>query len=418
MLGDLVLAQKIVLSLVIGALVGLERERATPKKVFAGVRTFTLVCLIGLLSTFVSEEIIMNKAVIVIVFFTISVLTILSYMNKLSDHKAFGLTTQMAFILTFIIGLIIYYDQYPYLISISLCILITFILIIRHRLHSIVKKITRKEIWNAVIFAILTFIILPMLPNRTIDPFNSINLHLVWLMIVLILSVGFASYIIMKMFGASRGMVITGILGGFASSTAVVLSMSEKAKENKKILYSAAFAVVIACSTMFIRMIIFSSVISLNVGLALLIPLTVLGAVGFFSSVPVWKKSSTKTTVDIGSPLTLKIALLFGIFFILIMFFSKILRSYFGDAGIYPIALIGGLIDVDALTISLSSMTLSGLSTQTAVAGIIIAALSNTFFKWFLIRWMGTKKMSLEVGKTFSILIVVGISMLAFLLII
>jgi uncharacterized membrane protein (DUF4010 family) len=416
MLENFVLFQKIVLSLAIGALVGIEREKRGRGELAEGLRTFMLVCLFGVLSG-VFSDILQSNLPFLIAFFSVGVLTVFGYITK-TRHGHLGLTTEIAFLSTFAIGIIIFFDSYPYFLSISLGILLTFVLISKEVLHRFAKQLKIKEIRDAVVFAILTFVILPMLPNRTVDPFNALNPFVIWLSIVFVLSISFAGYIAMKVFGTKRGLALTGLFGGLASSTGVAIAMAENIRKNKRILYSATFAVIIASSTMFLRMIAVSSIFNFEVGLRLALPLAILAFAGYLLSFISWKKMlREKTSLSISSPLALKSALKFGVFFTAVLFISSLAKNYLGPLGLYVVALIAGLVEVDAVTISYSSLVVlnSAISPIVAANGILIAALANTFSKWMLVNWFGSRKMGLEVGKVFAVFIALGILFLLFL---
>lgn len=415
MIDNFLLFQKILLSLALGALVGIEREKRGKGELPEGLRTFVLVCLLGFLSALFSDMFKSNLSFL-IAFFSVGALTALGYVAK-TKRGHLGMTTEIAFLTMFAIGVIIFFDSYPYFLSISLGILLTFILIFKEMLHKFAKHLKIKEIRDAVIFAILTFIILPLLPNKTVDPFNALNPFVIWLSLVLVLSIGFVGYIAMKTLGSKMGLVLTGLLGGVASSTAVSVSMAEKVRQNKKLLYSATFAVIIASSTMLLRTAFVSSVVNYNVGFLLLIPFSVIAFGGYLLSYLSWRKSmKEKPVLEIGSPLALKPAIKFTIIFVIILLLSKIAQNHFGYQGIYLIAIIAGLVELDAINISLSSLALTGLSPFTAVAGIILACISNTISKLVLVRWLGTKEMAVEVGKVFAVIVALGVFML-FLLI-
>lgn len=407
---DFILLQKILLSLGIGILIGLERQRRGKGELVAGVRTFTLVCLFGLVSAFISEIFGSNLPTLIAFFATCS-LTVCAYVIRAMKTKFLGITTEIAFILTFLIGLLIYYDKYPYFLSVTMGILLTFILVSKESLHKFARGLKRKEIRDAVIFGMITFVILPILPNYTVDPFNALNPYLIWLSLVFVLSISFVGYIAMKIFGTKKGLALTGLFGGLASSTSVAIVMAENVRRDRKLLKSATFAVVVASTTMFLRTVVVSSFFNTTVALGLIVPLCLIATLGYSSSYFIWKKiKKSKKTINIGSPLTLTPALKFALFFMLILLVSKLGKIYFGQMGIYFIALLAGLVEVDAITISLSSLT--NLQPTVAINGIIIACLANTFSKWFLVNWIGTRKISMEVGKIFAVLLLVGIAIL------
>ncbi len=409
---EAILFQKILLSIAIGALIGLERERRAKGETFAGIRTFILVTLLGVLVGYTSQ-VVNNFIPIYLSLFSIGLLAVASYIAKYRFKKYIGLTTEVALILSFVIGLLFFFESYPYYLPITLGILLTLILLIKEPLHGFAKHLKESEIRSAVIFAILAFVILPLLPNNPVDPFGALNPYTIWLSIVLILLISFVSYAAMKIFGAKIGLALTGVFGGFVSSTAVAISMSERVKHNKKILYSAVFAIVIASSTMFLRQFFVTSIFNPNLMIAASVPLLVLGMSGYALSYLIWKKiSNLKTGIDIGSPLAFKPALQFTLFFILILLVSSLAQRYVGIMGLLLVAIVGGLVDVDAITISLATLSLTSLSPLVAIVGIVLAGLSNTLSKWFIVHWLGTKQMSKEIGKIFTTLVIIGILLL------
>jgi|SRR3989338_1715724 len=417
MLTDILLVQKILISLLLGAVVGLEREKRAKQEAFAGVRTFTLVCFLGFLSVYISQDIVGNAIPTILTFSTVAILTILSYVHKILKSKHQGLTTEIAFIITFIVGVLIYFQNYPYFLPVSIMILMTFILAAKERLHNVAHHITKREIWSALIFGIIAFVVFPLIPDTTFDPWAAVNPHMVWLSAVLVLSMSFAGYIAMKIFGAKIGLELTGIFGGLASSTAVSINMAEKVKKNKRILHSASFAVIFASSTMFLRSIVIAYFFNQSVGISLIAPFILFGITGYILSFIILRKSmKERPTISIGSPISLKPVFKFALFFTSILLLSRVSQIYLGQNGIFLASFLGGLIDIDASLISLVTLTASSsLPVATATSGIIIAGIANTISKLFLIKLLGTTEMVKEVGKVFTVLIVQGIIILALL---
>ena len=399
---------KIVLSLAMGALIGIERQRRWKGELAQGLRTFTIVCMLGTLSGYFSAML-NNILPLIISFVVVGLLTIFGYIAK-TKRKHIGLTTEIAFLLTFFIGVIIFYDSFPYYLSVSLGILLAFILSTKEILHKFVEHLTMKEIQDAMLFAIIAFVIFPILPNTTIDPFNSINPFMIWAAVVTVLSISFVGYVFMKLLGPKVGTIITGLFGGLASSVGVAISMASNVKKNKKILYSAVFAVCIASSTMFLRMFVITSIFNLSVATRLLVPLALLGLAGYLLSfVNLKNMIKEKAEITLKSPIDLKSAIRFGLLFAAIMLLSSVFKIYFGPSSIFIIALLGGLIEVDAVIISLASLTPASISIVAAVEGIILAGLANTLSKFLLVYFMGTKKMAWEVGRVLLVLISLGI---------
>lgn len=401
---------KLLLSLALGALIGIERERKGKGELVEGMRTFILVSFLATLSAYFGE--IFNSFFILIITFVFAgILTVFGYISK-TKKKHVGLTTEIAFLLTFIIGLVVYYDNYPYLLSIASGLILTLVLASKGRMHHFAKHLTEQEVYDAIIFAIITFVILPILPNSTL--YNLFNPFLVWLSIVLVLTMSFSGYIAMKIFGVRKGIALTGVLGGFASSTAVSVAMSEETKKFPKIFNSAAFAVTIASSTMFLRMLALDFVVNPAVAVKTFLPLVALGIIGYFLSFLNWKKKK-ETKITLSSPLAFKSAFGFGVFFVVVFFLSRIIENYVGNTGMLLFAFIAGLVEVDAINITLATLAITSISPITAMQGIILAALANTVSKWGLTRFLGTSELAKDVGKVFMCLVAAGVAFLFFL---
>ncbi len=403
--------EKIILSLAIGALIGIEREwRAKKsKEIFAGVRTFILICLFGVLTPYIAQ-LISSVWLVYVGMAAVAGMVLISYYVNFKKFGSVGLTTEIAFFLTYIIGMLLFFEAQPYFISISLGIILTLILFSLEPLHKFAHKRSKKEVRDAIIFAALVFIVLPLLPKAPIDPYGAINPYLVWLSMVVVMSVSFAGYVAMKLLG-SRGLGLTGFFGGLASSTSVTISMASMAKRNKKIIKSAVFAIIIAASTMFFRMLFVVSFFDYAIAFALLPALAALGVVGYVMSYITWKKiGRTRTAIKLTSPISFKPIFQFMIIFVAVLFASHMAKLYFPSA-IYPIAALSGIFDVDAITISLASLSAvpNGMPLSTAINAIIIAALSNTLSKMLLARWIGGKKVWKEIKKAFVPLLVAGI---------
>jgi len=409
---NILLLQKILLALAIGALIGIERERRRIREeIFAGVRTFMLTCLFGLLTGYLSQ-LFSSCLPIYIGLATVCSIAIVSYGLKSAKTRRVGLTTRTAFILAFIIGVIVFYEDYPYLISISLGVITTLLLLSKESLHKFARGLKKNEIRDAILFAIIAFIILPLLPNKPLDLFPAINPYVVWLVVVAILGISFFAYVAIKALG-SHGLVLTGLFGGFSSSTQLALVVANDVKRHKRLLYSSAFAVVIASSLMFFRQIIISLFFNVSLVQAI-IPFSLVGGLGISLSYLLWKKSKKeKASISLSSPLALKPAFGFLAYLVFILLLTGFVRKYFAPKAIYLVAFLNGLVDVDAITISLATASASGLSPLVAVNGMLIAATTNTLSKWFLIKWVGAEKLAEEVKKFFLALIVVCVFLLA-----
>ncbi|MBU2440699.1 MAG: DUF4010 domain-containing protein, partial [Nanoarchaeota archaeon] len=297
---------------------------------------------------------------------------------------------------------------------------LTLFLSLKDPLHHLAKKINKEDIYSTLKFAIIAFVILPFLPNQAFGPFDVFNPYKIWLVVVLISGISFVGYIAMKAVGAKKGMGLTGFLGGFVSSTAVSMSMSQNSKTIPKIVNPFVFAMVIASSTMFFRVLVVVGILNKTLLPKLLIPLITMGAVGVIAAIIVWtKKEKTPTDtkkVNINSPFTLKPALKFAIFFVIILFISKIGFMYLGSKGMYLTALLSGLADVDALTVSVAQLTGGGgLAVNVGVIAIVIATITNTVVKAGIANIFGGKEFRKKINFIFGAIILAGLISLFFI---
>lgn len=389
---------EILLSIAIGALIGIERQRRARGEIFAGVRTFMLVSLFGYLSAFLTSY---SESLIPIYIGLIGICALsgLSYFLTYKKVKAVGLTTEVAFILTFLIGILIYFDTFPYLLPISLGTIVTLILFGKEASHKFARHLTKKELRDAIIFVILAFIILPLLPTEPVDPYGAFNPYLIWFSLVLLLGMSFAAYVALKVFG-TKGLLLSGFLGGLVSSTSVTAAMAGRVKEKSGLIHVASSATVLASSTMFLRSLLVVSIFNLSAALSLLTPFLCLGFVGFLVSYLMWMKTKTgrREIVKVTSPLSFKLAAKFTLLFALILTVTRIVRTFYGTELIYPVSFISGLLDVDAIAISLATL---GIGDRIISKGIILATAANTLFKMFLFSCIGGKKASKEIWKIF-----------------
>lgn len=404
---------KLLLALGIGALVGVEREQRGKGEFAQGVRTFTLVSILGTLSAHFS--ILINSFFpFYIAFTTTGILTALGYLSKTKKGR-YGLTTEFAFLLTFLLGVLVYFDQFPFYLSVSSAILLTFLLASKELLHAFSKHLKREEIWSAAFFAILSFVVLPVLPNYPIDPFGIFNPFLVWASVVVVLSISFIAYIIMKIFKSREGIFLTGVLGGMVSSTAVTLSMIEETKKNRKLLKVATVSILLASATMFLRVFFLASIFNFDLAPLIFPPFFVLAILNFLLTIPLAKKvEKRRSPIVLTSPLQFKVAFFFAALFISTLILINLAELYFGDEAVYLISLIAGLANMDAIAISLSSSAFVVIPPSVAVKGLILASISNTFSKWFLALVLKEREIAFSLIKIFLFLILVGIAMLFF----
>ncbi len=393
---------KLVIAVAVGGLIGIERERKST--IIAGVRTFTLTSVFGMLASRFAGEI--NSLILVAALLFIGAMSAEAYWIKSTKLKTFGITTMMALAITFFLGVAV--DKGYLLGSAMASVIITFLLASKEILQQLARSLTQVEIIDALKFGIVSVVVLPVLPNRTIDPWGLFNPYLTWLMVALVLGISFVAYIAMKVLGLNRGVGVTGILAGMVSSTAVTTIMAEKVKKNPKMVEHAVIVIVLASSIMFIRTEIISAVINLQVARQMLFAMLAAALAGTSESLV--KISRFKETItgkmEFGSPFAFSPAIKFAAFFAAILALSQLTTTYFGTSGVYIVSVLGGIVNLDAITISMSSLALSGkIAVGAAANAIVLACFVNTLVKWALSYAFGNKYMAMRVGKAFMIII-------------
>ena len=402
------------LAIALGALIGLEREYARYRNkghAYAGIRTFPLIALAGALAALLGQALSIWILLISIGFMGIFVI-VAYYVTAELDRTHIGTTSEIAGFITFFIGILTFYQQY--LLAVALTALTALILYARSLLHHFAEKLTRKEMLDTIVFVLLAFVILPLLPNNSYGPFEIFNPYITGLMVVLISGISFVGYGLMKWFG-ERGIGLSGIFGGLVSSTVVTMDLAQRSKKEKAF-YALALGVILANGIMFIRVLFEVFVVHRPLFVKLLIPLLVLSGITAIFSFFLWRKiKKVKSKVALSSPLALVPAVKFALFFSFMIAVVKVTEMYLSSRGVYIVSFFSGFANVDAISLSLSQLARGNLAVDVAARGIIIAALTNIAVKGGMAYWFGGKAFRNLVVGLFSVLIVFGIVMIIWL---
>ena len=384
----------------IGLLIGIERgwsgRLEDEGDRVAGIRTFSLVGLFGGVWTEVSRFV--NEWILAVAFLSLAALVIASYIikAKVEEEKDLGITTEVALLLTFTLSSWAAFGYHVY--ALGATVIVISLLSLKPTLHRWLHKIEVKEIYAGIKLLIITVILLPLLPNKGYGPWEAINPHWVWWMVVLISGLSFIGYILIKYLGEDKGTMLTAITGGLASSTAVTLSLAQFARQQKKIASGIFIAgVLVASSIMFVRVGIEVAVVNYSLLFPLWIPLTTMLILTLGSGFWLWQKhlqlEDDQPPIELKNPLQFFTALQFGLLLGVILLLATAMEKWYGDQGIYLLALFSGLMDVDAITLSLSRMAEEGTDPSVATLGIVIAVITNTIVKAGLFMfWAGYNK--------------------------
>jgi len=401
-------------ALVIGALIGLEREFFQQKEDspdFAGIRTFSLIALLGSVSSYLAADFGIILAALALGGLILMILV--SYSGALVRSKTeTGITTEVAAILTFLFGVLVMGDHAS--VAIALAVITSLLLTFKGKLHGFIRNMSVDDIHVTLQFALVAAVILPLLPNRTIDPLGLLNPFQIWLMVVFVSGIGFSGYVLMKILGPSRGINLMGILGGLASSTATTISFSSASREYPQMAQHYARAVVLASTVMFPRVLFLILVIHPPLAYRVIIPFTLMLLTGLIFIFVSQKSKSPETEAihpeyKITNPLKLSTAIKFGLLFAFVLIVVEYSQKIFGSSGVYLASFLTGLTDVDAITLSVTRLAESTqLSSDVAGMSVIIAALMNTVSKGAISYFSGTPELRGPIIRAFILMVLVG----------
>ena len=371
----------------IGLLIGIQRESTyddPEKRLFAGVRTFGLLSLAGYTAALVSSQ--LNSALPFIGMIVVyGALMTLNYSADLKLGKP-GMTTEVAALIVFGIGAMCYWDLI--LLAAAMGVSVTVLLSLKAQFRAFTMAITKQDVYATLTFAVISLVVLPVLPNQTfnvIPPFDILNPYKIWLMVVFTSGISFLGYIMIKIIGVSRGILLTGLLGGLASSTAVTLSFSQRSKTVEKLARPFTLAIITAWTVMFFRVLIIVFTLQSNLAQHLILPIGIIAVVAVAYSVFLYISQRGGSTEDLEfvNPFELGPALKLGAMFAVILVVARAAQLGFGNVGVYVSSFVSGLLDVDAIAFTM--IDLVGGTTKLDVGvgsrAIVIAAFANTLFK-------------------------------------
>ncbi len=410
---DELFVQNSVLALVLGFIIGLEREMHTiyaqKKKDFGGSRTFSMIALFGFLSAWFSTFIpyFFLISTVIIGLFLVSTYVVNSF-----DNGEKGSTTEFSAMVTFLIGAMLQFSS-P-MLSVFVAIMVLFVLNIKDKIQEYEKTIAKHELNAAIMFMMMTFVILPILPDRSIDPLGLVNLYRIWIMVLLVAGISFFGYIAIRFFGTAHGIGVAGLFGGLVSSTAVAMNMARRLHENGFFAKNFAIGITLASSMMLIRAGVEVWVINPPLAHAFLIPIAVGTLSGYLYIGYLYitsKRENISQDFKFSNPFDLQEALMLGLIFGATLAIIGIVNRYMGDAGVLAAAFVSGFADVDAIILSLSTLSKTTLNPLTAQYAIVLAIVSNSIVKMILVLVLG--KMVLFRLVFFYYLIAIGTFMLS-----
>ncbi len=363
----------------------MERERTPSAK--AGLRTFTLVALFGTMSALLSAQ--TNSAwVLAGGLLVVGGMMVAAYAREPDNDGDPGTTTIAAIVLCYGLGAMVWYGYHQ--LAIMLAVVATLLLYFKHELHDITHQLTQREVISFLQFAVLSLVILPLLPNQNYGPYNALNPYQIWWMVVLISGVSLAGYAALRIVGQRHGTALMGLLGGLVSSTATTLIYARHSRDNAALTHIAVVVILLANLVVLVRLGVLAAVLSPGL-LPALLPILGSGLVaGLVCTAIFWRGNDTLPELALGNPTELRTALSFGAVYGVVLFAAAWLSDYAGSRGLYTVALVSGLTDVDPITLSSLRLHELGKLTQTeVVTAISIAYVANMAFKFGMIVFIG-----------------------------
>jgi uncharacterized membrane protein (DUF4010 family) len=400
-------------AIAIGFFIGLQREFShggEGKTIPAGERTFALLALSGALAAMGSEQF-RQPLIFFGLLIATGLLVVVGYVFKARNGHV-GMTTEAAILVTVLLGGLCYWNFVG--VAVAIAVVTTLLLSLKLETDRLVESLTRKDVNTALQFAIVSAIVLPVLPNQSFfpPPFDVLNPFKIWLMVVFISGISFLGYVLIKVLKGERGLGMTGFLGGLVSSTAVTLSLAQRSNK-KKISRLLGFAILLSWTVMVPRVLVQVGVLNLDLFIASWLPLAAVGLVtlGYALFLYVARPEVNSEKIVLQNPFDIMTALRFGLVYAVILLVSRAAQLFFGVQGVLLSSFLAGFSDLNAITLSLAELSRSGgLSEQVATQGLVIAASTNTLFKGLIVMQLGSPALRKVVLPGMILVLAVGLT--------
>lgn len=415
-------------ALAIGLLIGTQRafqhhNEDSGGASFAGIRTFPLLALAGAMGAYLGG--LVGSAWVVVAVLGVVGAFVVSAYRASAENGEFGMTTEVAALVTVLAGALCLTGALGVVVALGVATAI--LLEIKPEARRFVRALKDEELEAALKFAAVSALILPVLPDETYGPppFDVVSPFKVWLMVVFISGISFLGYVLTKVVGATRGVGLTGLVGGLASSTATTLSFAERSQARASLSGALAMGVFVAWAVMFARVLVEAGVVNPALLGAVWPAITAGGVAGLGYAAFLWmrnRKAEAEGEVEperkdaFSNPFAFKSALVFGALYAVILVGSKAAEMYLGTTGLYASAIASGLADVDAVTLSMAELSRPGgsVSLDTAATAVALAAASNTVVKGGIVVATGAAGMKKAIvpGTLLVLAAMLGVALL------
>ncbi|MBK8816632.1 MAG: MgtC/SapB family protein [Methylococcaceae bacterium] len=400
--------QNLGVALAIGLLISLERgwharTRSEGMRI-AGLRTYGIIAMLGNLLGVLALQ--TNVLLTAIGFLSLTAILLVAYSKSLSKFEDFSITSVIATLVCFTLGTLTVFGHAK--LASSSAVVIALLLSFKPLLHGWMNKLEQLELEATLKLLLISVVMLPILPDRGFGPWEIFNPYLIWWMVVLIAGISYLGYFSIKIVGDKHGPVLTGLLGGLVSSTAVTLNLARLSKGNPAMRNAFSAGILTACATMFVRSLVLASIVNRDL-LAILLPaLSITSIATYLLAFILWRRMNDferKNDFPLENPFQLGVAIKFAVFLIAILFLSRLLKDLYGNTGTYALAALSGIADVDPIILSMSQLSKNGLDLNVAAHAIFIAVSLNSLVKSIIAIVFGDRVLGFTVAGVLTLAI-------------
>lgn len=397
------------IALGLGLLVGLQKERAASP--LAGLKTFGLATLLGAVAATLAPTL----GGWIVAAGLLGVLGVLAIGNAIQAHEAKatpGQTTEVAMLVMYLIGALTVVGPRP--VAIVLGGAVAVMLHLREELKGLVARMTDKDVRAIMQFVVVSLVILPVLPNRTFGPYDVLNPHNVWWMVVLIVGLNLLGYAAFRWMSDRRGTAVAGLLGGVVSSTATTLAYARNARSGDVTHQTAAIVIWLASGVVYVRILIEIGAVAPSFLASAAPPMLILLGLVAATAVALWRDADavSGSTLEPRNPTHLRSAIAFGGLYAGILFAVAAAEANLGSGGLYATAILSGLTDIDAITLSTSRLVAEGrVAESVGWRIIVVASLSNLAFKLGMAWILGGRRLGARLASVAGVVTAAGVGL-------
>lgn len=405
---DIEILRNLGAALAVSLLIGTERgwhQRMTREGGrVAGMRTFGLIGLIGGLAALVGRD--LGGWFATGTLAVVAAGLIVARWQAVKLEHDLGITTVIAALITFCLGALAMEGRLA--VAAAAAVITALLLGLKPTLHRWLQQIEERELFAVLQLLLISVVVLPVLPNEGFGPYGALNPYQIWWMVVLIAGVSFAGYVAVKLAGAGRGILLTGIFGGLASSTAVTLSFSRFARKQADLQAPLATGIILAWTAMYVRLAVLTAILAPDLLQRLVPPLGLMAAVGLVAGWLLQRRVDGVPLPEhqLTNPFEFGMALRFGALLAMVLLVSHALKDWLGNAGLLAVAFVSGLADVDAIALTVSKLLGPGLGRDVATGALLLAAASNTLVKWGMVIVIAGGAMARRIGLVVAAMLV------------